>query len=324
MNQEKRKPYYIDFVGSGGVVEIRPTKVLPELVFTGKIKSQLELELEQHTRMVQDILGESARKGLGIDRQAGIARRELFKLLLPSFPGIVELKDNFYTGWFYTTENGQIYSSDIKKNNGRQSPYMSQNGKPLYFWLDSKQAGVWNQRIKQSPLTIDAISELFKYSGIELHPFYQAIAILDLKELVDKVNSVGDGFWNIFRTFAPDDKSDAKREFLRNNLLDLEILNRVHGRSHRMALAEIRELMERNEITVFPLGQDRCIVRYISDIRDKNKVGGGQATTRTLPLPHNLIRHFQRYGRFGERPMTKEEFEALYRRLVDPNTKLFS
>lgn len=126
-----------------------------------------------------------------------------------------------------------------------------------------------------------------------------------------------------FSHFGRNDKSINKREFLRDSLLDLEILSRVHARSYKAALTEIRDSMEKSEITVFPLGYERCVVRYISDLEDKKDKGNRQTTTKTLPLPHNLIRHFQRYGRLGERPMTKVELEILYRRLVDPNTKLF-
>lgn len=77
--------------------------------------------------------------------------------------------------------------------------------------------------------------------------------------------------------------------------------------------------MERNEITVFPLGGERCAVRYlVDDVRNREAI-----PARTIPLLHRLIGSFQRYGRLGERPMTETEFERQYRKLVNPHTKLF-
>lgn len=157
---------------------------------------------------------------------------------------------------------------------------------------------------------------LYTAPGAETHNYYQNLSRLNLKDLTDEIISKTDSFWSTFKTFDRDDRSDAKCKLLRDYLLDLEILDKIHGRSHRAAEAEIRDNMEKNEITVLPLGQDRCAVRYITH------VGNRQTRTRTLPLPHNLMRSFQRYGRLGERPMTKGEFETQYRRLVDPNTKL--
>lgn len=323
MNQEERKPYYVDFARSGGVVESSPTRMLPDLVFTERRKSELELQLEQHTRMVQDMLGESAWKGRRLIKTVAMARRVFLDLSLTEH-GIVELKDSFYTGWFYTVENGKMYSALREKDDVPLSPHAKKIQPRSYFLLDRKEAESWNRKIKQNPLTIEEVDRLFLSPGIEVHTYYQSLARLNLKELTDRIISITDSFWDFFKTFDRNDKSAAKGEFLRDNLLNLEILKRVHNRSHKAALGEIRESMERNEITVFPIGQGGCVVRYISDLEDKKDKGSRQTTTRTFPLPQNLMRPFQRYGRLGERPMTKGEFETLYRRLVDPNTKLFT
>lgn len=264
--------------------------MLPELVFTGRTKSQLDIELEQHAKMIQEILGESARIGLGLRKTVAMARPVFLALSLPE-PGIAGLKDNFYTGWFYTVEGGQIYSAFRKIDNVSPSQYVNLTTRSPYFLLDKTQEEAWNDRIKQNPLTVQEIDELFSSPGLEAHPLHQSLAGLNLKNLTDKVASTKDSFWNGFRQFGRNDISDAKCEFLRDNLLDLEILDRIHGRSYRMALAEVRESMEKNEITVFPLGQEGAVVRYGIDPGNSR-----QTRTRTLPLPHNLMRHFQRYG----------------------------
>lgn len=317
MSTEQRK-HYVDFRETGGVVHSSPTRMLPELVFTGRTKSQLDIELEQHAKMVQETLGFSAWKGVSLARAPQLARPIFLDLSLP-FPGLTELKDGFYTGWFYTTEAGIVYSAFRRKDDVPLSPYLNQHQKRRspYFLLDKREAVVWNQKVKQGPLSVGQIDDLCLSSNLQAHPAFQSLAELDIKNLTDIAVSTANSFWNGFKKFDRNDRSSEKIEFLRNNLLNLEILEIVYHFSYRAALKEVRESMERNEITVFPLGQDRCAVRYITD------VGNRQTRARTLPLPHDLIKHFQRYGRLGERPMTKGAFETLYRRFVDPKTKLF-
>lgn len=318
MSAEQGRKFYVDFKETGGVVHTQPTRFLPELVLTGRTKSQLDLEFERHAKMVQETLGESAKIGLRLGRAHQLARPIFLDLSLP-FPGLTELKDNFYTGWFYTIEDGKIYSAFRKKDDVPLSLYLNQNRRAPYFLLDGKEAMMWNQRIKQGPLSLDRVDDLDLSPSVQAHPFFKSLAGLDIKELTDLASSIADNFWGEFKTFDRNDRSSVKREFLRNNLLSLAILGIIHRRSHRAALAEVREGMERNEITVFPLGQGTCVVRYLTDdVRNKSSI-----PARTIPLSHNLIRHFQRYGRLGERPMTAREFETLYRRLVNPSTKLF-
>lgn len=318
--EQENSPLYVDFRETGGVVHSRPTRLLPELVLTGRTKSQLDIELEQHGRTVREILGVSARIGLSLARAPQLARPIFLDLSLP-FPGLTELKDNFYTGWFYTTEDGKIYSAFRKKDDVPLSPYLNQNQKRRapYFLLDRKEAMIWNQRIKQGPLSVERVDDLDLSPSVQAHPFYKSLAGLDIKELTDLASSIADNFWGEFKTFDRNDRSSIKSEFLRNNLLNLAILDITHRRSYRAALAEVREDMERSEITVFPLGQSTCAVRYLIDyVRNKSSI-----PARTIPLPHNIMRHFQRYGRLGERPMTERELERQYRTLVDPKTKLF-
>lgn len=187
--------------------------------------------------------------------------RPIFLDLSLTEHGIVELKDNFYTGWFYTVEDGEIYSALRKKDDVPASPYVKQIRLKAYFLLDRKEAESWDERVKRNPLTVEEVDELFLSPGIDTHPFYENLSRLNLRELTDKVTATADSFWVTFKIF------------------------------------------DRN-------------------LQDRKDRGSRQTTTRTLPLPHNPIGHFQRYGRLKERPMTKTEFETLYRRLVDPNTKL--
>lgn len=320
MSERQEGKYYVDFRESGGVVHREPTRMLPELVFTGRTKSQLKIELEQHAKTVEESLGESAWEGRNLGRITQIVRREFLGLFFPS-PEIIKLKDDFYTGWFYTTEDEQTYAAFKAEANVSQSPYV-RHTRRAYFLLDRTEAEFWNERVKQNPLTVEEIDKLFLSPGLEAHPSYQSLSRLNLRDLTNKIGSTTDSFWNTLRTFDRNDRSDTKREFLRENLLDLEILNQIHYRSHSVVEGEVRNSMEKSEITIFPLGQERGVVRYISDITGRYNIGSSKLTTKTLPMPHNLIRHFQRYGRLGERPMTRAEFETLYRRLVDPNTKL--
>lgn len=315
--EQGRNKYYVDFK-EGGVVHSSPTRLLPELVFTGRIKSQLDIQLEQHAKMVQEILGESAYEGSRLGKTVHVARPIFIGLSLP-FPGLIELRDSFYTGWFYTSESGKMYSALHKKDNISLSPHVRQARRIPYFLLDKAQATLWDERIKQGQLSVEQIDELFLSPGIDAHASYESLSRSNLKELTDKVVVTADSFWIAFETLDRNDRSITKRDFLRNNLIDLVILDQIHDRSHRVALAEVRELMERNEITAFPLGGETCIVRYLTDDA-RNRVS---IPARTISIPHRLMGSFQRYGRLGERPMTAKEFERQYRTLVDPKTKLF-
>lgn len=113
--------------------------------------------------------------------------------------------------------------------------------------------------------------------------------------------------------------SDAKREFLRENVIDLRILKQAHTPLHAATLAKVTKQMEDNEITMFPLGNDKCIVRHFTtdDLANKASLLG-----RIYHIPSSISQRFQRYGRLGQRPMTKTEFEALHRQHADPNTRL--
>lgn len=199
MNQQENQPYYIDFARSGGVVESKPTTMLPELVFTGKIKSKLENELEQHAKMVQETLGESARKGLGLRRTTGAIRPIFLDLSLP-LPGLTELKDNFYTGWFYTAEAGQRYSAFRKRDDVSFSQYVLLSRREPYFLLDKTEAALWDERVKQEPLTVEQIDELFLSPSIDVHPSYESLSRSNLKELTDTVTATADSFWTTFHT----------------------------------------------------------------------------------------------------------------------------
>lgn len=317
MNTEQERKYYVDYRESGGVVHSEPTRMLPELVFTGRTKNQMEIELEQHAKMVQETLGEAANKGRRLERITSFVRRDFLDMSLPS-PGIIELKDNFYTGWFYTTESGQMYIAYRgAKDNVPLSKHPIKSRREPYFLLDEKEAEYWSDKVKQNLLTVAEMDQLFLSPGIESHPTYEDLTKLNLKELTNKVGSIADNFWNNLQTFDRNDRGSKKREFFRDNLLELEIHEAVSYYVFITARKEIGESMVKNEITVFPLGQEGCVVRY-----GTNPENNIQTRTRTLPLPHNLMRHFQRYGRLGEQPMTKREFETLYRRLVDPNTQL--
>lgn len=133
MNErEGENLYYVDFRESGGVVHSEPTRMFSELVFTGRTKSQLEIELEQHAKMIKETLGQSAQKGRSLGKTVQIARPVFLDLSLPS-PGIIELKDNLYTGWFYTAENGQVYAAFRGSDNVDQSEYVKSVKRRPYF-----------------------------------------------------------------------------------------------------------------------------------------------------------------------------------------------
>lgn len=311
-----RTVYYTEYSrkAGSGIVETSPTRVLPELVLTGRNKTDYEVELEAHARMVEEVMGQAAHKGRNLEKTRNFAKLKLFELSL-SAPGIVGLKDNYYTGWFYTSEDGQVYSAFRQTENVPSSQYLRDKPFSPFFLFDNQQANTWNERLKENPLTVEKIEELRAFSSINDHPSYGELSKLNLEQLVGKVTSSTDDFWKTFRSIEASD-IEGKREFLKSNLLDLSILDIVGRQSYRTALAEIKTSMATNGLTVFPLGTDGSVVGYI--------VGkGGGMKYRTLPLPHEKIRHFQRYGALNELPMTQSEFIHWYKKLVDPNTHLF-
>ena len=221
---------------AGGAAHSRPTRFLSELAISGSTRIQ---EPQNRTRTAEEILKESARIGYSLLRAVRTARPAFIDLSLTE-PGIVELEDNFYTGWFYTVEAGGKYSAYRNIDNVSASPFVNKKRRPPYFLLDKSEAIEWDQSIKKGPLSIDLVDGLCLSPGIEAHPYYQSLAGLDLASLTDIASSLEESFWNEFLAFGPSDKSEAKRELLRINLLDLVMLETIHRRSYRAALREAR------------------------------------------------------------------------------------
>src|SRR3989344_4017244 len=315
--RQEGKPYYVDFRESGGVVHREPIKNFPEIVLTGRTKSELDSEFEKKIEMTRSTMGEASNKGRSIGKSRHIARSRLLELSLPN-PGFIELEDNFYTGWFYTHENGQVFSAFGGKRDGIQiSRTVSENGHGAYFLLDEVEAERWSDRLSNpNPLTVQELRRLLSFPGLEAHPMNGELNKLNLNDLTGRVSEEADGFWENFRKYDRDDKSDEKLDLLKSNLLNLEVLGRVHNESYKEARSEIGEIMKRSQVTVFPLGREGCMVRYIADSES------GEERIRSFPIPHDRVNHFHRYGRLRQKPMIREEIEAQYRTLVDPNTKL--
>lgn len=185
MTSENRNKYYIDS-NTGGVVHSQPTKTLPDLVFTGKNKSPLDLQLEQHARIVQEVLGESFDVGSRLKQTGGIIRTVFVGLSLP-LPGLAQLKDNFYTGWFYTTEEGTVRSAFMKNKGKHPSLSVNYGRRDSYFMLDEQEVEFWNSRMK-SPLSIEEVKQLFSSPGLEAHPYCQILTELGLKELTRRAS----------------------------------------------------------------------------------------------------------------------------------------
>lgn len=312
MLEEQTNLYYVDFKETGGVVHTRPTRVLPELVLTGKKKSELEIRLENYFRSIRSTLGEASKLRRGIRQSEGITRRYLFDLLLPS-PGLVYLTDGFYTGWFYATgRDGKTHVAFRNRKIDDMEDYRHIYFRP-YFLLDERKASELDLLLK-SPLSEEEVDALRNFPHERAHPLYRNLISLSLEDFCKFSRAFFDNYHDRARELLKENKSEERTEYGRENLLKIAIANDGMAFLYRGALSDIKKNMEVTGITVFPLTEEGCVVAY--------RVGNG-IRYRTYPLPHTHIKHFQRYRILGERPMTFEEFRQDYLKMVNNNPSLF-
>jgi len=167
-----------------------------ELFLLGTGERALEEKVEGELQEIKAILPEAAVLGRSLQITHHLTRRRLFDQILPS-PGLIDIGDNFYTGWFYINENGRTFITfrgrEIEEVASHYYPKLSP-----YFLLKKEEANMWNSRLKDGPLTTEEVDRLRKFQHEDSHPLYQSLFNLILEDYVKSMLNLQQNLLMIF------------------------------------------------------------------------------------------------------------------------------
>lgn len=313
---DRAKTYFIDpggIVHSGPIKSLEPTpEFVPKLILRGDQRDDLNHQVLTYAQRLRRIVSRSAQFGRSAQNSQVFVRGRFLTLALPD-PGLIEIEDGVYTGWFITQARAGLGNAFRGDYQGRTTfgPHFSP-----YFKLDSEQASEWNIKA-QGPIPAKELELLHPYSYTLIHPLADRLRSVGLEVVVAKGKEYLDSFWERAKDIMNNGAGESLADFLEPNLMTIAILQRVHSSMHRDLIAQIGQMMESVGITILPLSDDSYAVMYRVKRDDEKTV------VRSLPIPNKYAHLLQRYRVLGEKPMLREEIASIYRRLVDPQTNLF-
>jgi len=316
MSEEQQSVYYVDFKNTGGIVHTTPTRILPELSLTGRIRGELEEQVWKHFQELKRSMGDLARLAKSVVKSESFIKKKLFELELPE-PGLIELPDSFYTGWFYIQDGETVFSvaKNLEKDNVPSYRIPRELTGKHYFLLDREEAEMWNSRLKEGPLSSEEFLSLMNTRYLSTHPSFEPVSQLSLEDFINQTRPFLDAFWD--KTKRLMNEAGYTREelvqHLTENALKIAISSTVGHRMYNRTKREIKWQMKNSGLTVYPLEQG-AVVAY--------QIGNGMAY-KNVPMPQSNFAHFQRYSILGEKPMTFEEFRHDYLTMVNNNPNLF-
>lgn len=313
------RTFYMDFSLDGGVVSINPTKesaqalVLPWSTF----RSDTDTKVEKYSERVSAIIPPAMRLAVSAKRSSNFARTKLREILGIS-DGFIDIGEDYYFGYFRVIK---------PETSGSRSPLNQENrALQLYgvgpvatvsriFKLEPEALTRWSPVIGEKPIDYSQWIELRTKTGDETtHPLYQSLLGVKLTDRLKSGKSYLDKFWADVKPMLDSGDKSIQEAYLRSNIITLAVFNRVIVRDSRSLLSQVSKKMFEIGVTALSTGEG-AIIGYTID--------SSHIRYRSLPIPLEHIRAFQRYLYLGEKPLTKSEVEALYRKFVNPNTNQF-
>lgn len=297
------------FYDESGFVYTNPLHDLPISLSIHRPRSENEAKqyAESILKNSRNLLGETAKLGMDLKKTHHLLRKMLLSYSLPD-PGLFQLSNGWYTGWYF-------FSIDNTTSGKRFLPRVT--GKTHLYWsLSQEEAQFWQAIIRSRPLSVQEEASLWSAPTEVDHPSYSEQLALSIPERFRFHRDYIDRFWSTFHSMGQLD-FQRKAAFVEPYLFDFAVMDIANYVTYREMLSGIVQRMMEAGVTMFPLGNDRCVAVFKSKRRDK------PFAYRVLPMPTDKLHTFQRYLFLGQSYMEKDEFVGLYKKLVDSQTKLF-
>lgn len=323
MTSSESNIYFYDF-SEGGFVSLKPTREvviptapleLPHLELDRQ-KTKATTQISRYSTRWRSILGLACQLDRYNIEQVNDLREILIGKELPE-PGMVDIRDGYYTGWFLAPNNKDLeqpvtWFRNEWANGDFPWPPKVDLFNP-FFGLDEKNVTYWSNLIK-NPLSLDQLREIARLPHEDSHPLFFALNRLSILAAARDTISFSEEVDKKTRMIEEKgDENDLVR-FAQDHILRLSIAHRVKRQLFRRVMTGIKLVMKNAGMSVLPVDDLNAVVMY--------RTADSHYRMRALPIPLDKIDLFQRYIKHGENPLNYAELALLYRKYVDSTENL--